>query len=128
VSQENVEIVRRGFEAWERGDIEGLLQAFDETVVVRPVIGPDRLGPSGVLEMAADWVEGFEEFTMKAEEFIDAGDDVVVRVRQEAREASAGVPVEATFWFLYSMRDGKAVRFELFREREQALAAVGPGK
>jgi len=125
VSRENVELVQRGFEAWERGDLESLVQTFDEDVVTRPIIGPDRLGPQGVLEMAADWVEGLDEFTMKPEEFMDAGDQVVVRVRQEAREASAGLPVEATFWFVYTIREGKAVRFELFRDREQALEAAG---
>jgi ketosteroid isomerase-like protein len=125
MSQQNVEVVRKGFTAWERGDLEGLLATFDDNVITRPIIGPERHGPEGVLEITADWIEGFEEFTMTAEEFIDGGDGIVVRVRQEAREASAGVPVQATFWFVYFLRDGKVFHFEMFRDRAQALETVG---
>lgn len=125
MSRENVELARRGFEAWERGDLSEVIQTFHENVVTRPIIGPEWHGPQGVLEMAADWVEGFEEFTMTGEQFIDAGDDVVVRVRQEAREASSGVPVRATFWFVYTVQEGKVVRLEMFQDRSQALEAAG---
>jgi ketosteroid isomerase-like protein len=125
MSQKNVEIVRQGLEAWERGDLSEVIRDFDESVVTRPIIGPEWHGPQGVLEMAADWVEGFDEFTMIGEEFIDAGDAVVVRIRQEGRGASTGVPVQVTFWFVYSLKDAKVIRFEMFQDRDQALQAVG---
>jgi uncharacterized protein len=125
MSQENVEVVRRGHQAWERGDIAEVIRMFDESAVTRPIIGPERRGPQGMLETAADWVEGFDEFTMIGDEFIDAGDDVVVRVRQEARGVSTGVPVRVTFWFVYSLRDAKIIRFEMFQDRATALEAVG---
>jgi ketosteroid isomerase-like protein len=98
---------------------------FDQGVVARPIIGPEWHGPQGVLEMAADWVEGFDEFTMIGEELIDAGDAVVVRIRQEGRGASTGVPVQVTFWFVFSLKDAKVVRFEMFQDRNEALQAVG---
>jgi ketosteroid isomerase-like protein len=92
MSQENVEIVRRGLEAWEHGDLSEVIRDFDESVVTRPIIGPEWHGPQGVLEMATDWVEGFDEFTMIGEEFIDAGDAVVVRIRQDGRGATTVSP------------------------------------
>jgi ketosteroid isomerase-like protein len=98
---------------------------FHEDAVTRPIIGPEWHGPQGLLEMAADWVEGFDDFTMSGEEFIDAGDHVVVRIRQEGRGASTGVPVNVTFWFVYSLRQSKVVRFEMFQDRDKALEAVG---
>jgi ketosteroid isomerase-like protein len=125
MSKENVEIVRRGIEAWERGDLSEVIRVFDETVVTRPIIGPEWHGPQGVLEMAADWVEGFDEFTMSGEEFIDAGDAVVVRIRQEGRGTSTGVPVQVTFWFVYTLKDAKVIRFEMFQDRDEALQAGG---
>jgi ketosteroid isomerase-like protein len=41
MSRENVEVVRRSFEAWERGDLAGVIEMFDEAVVTRPLIGPE---------------------------------------------------------------------------------------
>jgi ketosteroid isomerase-like protein len=125
MSQENVEVVRRGLRSWERGDLAGVLDMFDANAVTRPIIGPEWHGPEGVLDMAADWVEGFDDFTMLGEEFIDAGEHVVVRIRQEGRGASTGVPVSVTFWFVYSLKDAKVVRFEMFQDRSQALEAAG---
>src|SRR5919109_2311117 len=125
MSQENVEIVRRGLKAWELGNLSEVIRMFDERVVTRPIIGPEWHGPQGVLEMAADWVEEFDEFTMIGEEFIDAGDAVVVRIRQEGRGTSTGVPVQVTFWFVYSMKDERVIRFEMFQDRDEALQSVG---
>jgi ketosteroid isomerase-like protein len=124
MSQENVEIVRGQFEAWTRGDLAAVVERIDENAVVRPIIGPEWRGPQGFLEMAADWVEGFDEFTVTAEEFIDARDEVVVRVHQEARGASTGVPVQVTFWWVYSLKDGKVIRLVMFEDREPALKAA----
>jgi ketosteroid isomerase-like protein len=125
MSQENIEVVRGQFQAWTRGDLAAVFERVDENGVVRPIIGPEWHGPQGFLEMAADWVEGFDEFTVKAEEFLDAGDEVVVRVHQEARGASTGVPVQVTFWWVYSLKDGKIIRLEMFEDREPALEAAG---
>jgi ketosteroid isomerase-like protein len=124
MSRGNVEIVREGHQAWECGDISKVIEMFAEDAVTRPIIGPEWHGPQGVLEMAADWVQEFEEFTMTAEEFIDAGDRVVVRVRQTARGAGTGVPVQVTFWFVYTVYDGKVTRFEMFQGRDEALVAA----
>jgi len=82
-------------------------------------------GPEGMLDVAAEWIDTFDEFTMKGEEFIDAGDHVVVRVTQEGRGGGSGVPVTGTFWFVFGMRDRKVVTFDMYATREQALEAVG---
>jgi len=113
MSQENVEVVRRGFEAWEADDLSGLLALLDDDLVTRrlaPMADPGTWhGTEGLLEMVAEWMDAFDEFEMKAEEFIDAGDHVVVRVAQEGRGSDSGVPVTATFWFVHGVRDGKTV-------------------
>jgi ketosteroid isomerase-like protein len=108
-----VEIVRRGFEAWEAGDLSGLLALLDDDLVTRrlaPMVDPGTWhGPAGLLENVAEWMDAFDEFKMKAEEFIDAGDHVVVRVAQDGRGSDSGAPVTATFWFVFGVRDGKTV-------------------
>jgi ketosteroid isomerase-like protein len=71
-------------------------------------------------------MDAFDEFKMKAEEFIDAGDDVVVRVAQEGRGSDSGAPVTATFWFVFGVRDGKTVTtLDMYATREDALEAAG---
>jgi uncharacterized protein len=129
MSQENVEIVRRGFEAWEAGDLSGLLALLDDHLVTRrlaPMPDPGTWhGPEGALEVAAEWMDAFDEFKMKAEEFIDADDHVVVRVAQEGRGSGSGAPVTATFWFVYCVRDGKAVTWDMYATGQQALEAAG---
>src|SRR2546430_16272920 len=129
MSQENVEVVRRGFEAWEADDLGGLLAVFDDELVTRrlaPMPDPGTWhGPEGAIEVAAEWMEAFDEFKMKAEEFIDAGDHVVVRVAQEGRGSGSGAPVTGTFWFVYGVRDGKAVTWDMYGTRREALKAVG---
>ena len=129
MSRENVEIVRRGFAAWEADDLAGVLAMFDEGLVTRrlaPMPDPGTWhGPEGALEVAAEWMDTFDEFSMKAEEFIDAGEHVVVRVAQEGRGSSSGARVTGTFWFVWGMRDGRGVTWDIYATREQALEAVG---
>jgi ketosteroid isomerase-like protein len=127
MSQENVEIVRRGWEAFERGDLTGLLETMSDEVVSRR-IGLDTItyhGKEGYLELTTDWNEGFAEWSATAEEFIDAGDCVVVRNHQIARGEASGVPVESDFWFVYAIGEGKIVQQDMYVSKDQALDAAG---
>jgi ketosteroid isomerase-like protein len=135
MSQENVELVRAAFEGWERAwgsgtdDFGVLLAGFDDDLVTRrlaPMPDPGTWhGLEGMVDVVAEWTDTFDEFTMKGEEFIDAGDRVVARVAQEGRGDSSGVPVTATFWFVLGVRDQKVVTFDMYATREEALEAVG---
>ncbi len=130
MSQENVELVRRGFLAFRRGDYGVAFASVDREFIgthVAPM--PDVVsyhGPDGMRQMLADWVEGFNEFDMAVEEFIDANDDqVVARMRQSAVGRGSRVRVEADFWFVYTLRGQKLVRMEIYSSGPQALKAVG---
>jgi ketosteroid isomerase-like protein len=135
MSQENVEIVRQGFDAWEAAlgtgtdDLGALLAIFDDDLITRrlaPMPDPGSWhGVEGMLAVLTEWTDTFDEFTMRGEEFIDAGDEVVVRVGQQGSGDSSGVPVKATFWFAVGVRDGKIVTFDMYATREQAFEAVG---
>jgi ketosteroid isomerase-like protein len=130
VSPENVEIAQQAWAAWGRGDRAAALAAFDDDVVATRIAPmPDvRLyrGPQGLLQMLADWVEQFGEFQMSAVEFTDCNDSqLVVRVHQSATGVHSGAPIEADFWFVHTMRDGKIVRWDIYGNEAQALKAVG---
>jgi ketosteroid isomerase-like protein len=127
MSQENVELVRQGWEAFERGDMSQVLDLMSDDLVTHRS-HPDAAtyyGKEGYLDLTADWVEGFDEWSSTAEEFIDAGDRVVVRVRQSARGKTSGVSVESEFWFVFAIAARKVVRLDMLTSRDEALEAVG---
>jgi ketosteroid isomerase-like protein len=129
MSEENVDLVRRAFAAWESGDPAAILQYLHEDVVSRrvaPLIDPQTYhGPNGVTELIAGWLKPYDHFSSRADEFIDAGDSVVVRVPQEARLAGSEQLLTGTFWFLLGFQGEKVIRLEIYGERRQALEAAG---
>jgi len=127
MSEENVEIVRRAF-AYEIYGAGGRAEAeaiFDPDVVMNP----NDAGPyHGLNEMRDDferWATAFDELEVHAEEFIDAGDHVVVTAYHRARGRTSGVEVDGRFYEVYTLRAGKVVRVDEYVERAQALEAVG---
>jgi ketosteroid isomerase-like protein len=133
MSQENLEIVRRGYEAFIRGDLDSALaDVHEDFVATRVAPMPDVTpyhGPQGLVQIFVDWTADFDEFEMSPEEFIDANaEQVVVRQRQRAVGARSGVPIEAEFWFVNTVRGRKLLRLEIYASKSQALEAVGLGK
>lgn len=126
---DNVERIRRLYDAWEAGDIDAALAAVDPEIEwIVPQDSPDRRswsGPAGVLESMAEWTEPFEDFRFEVVEVRDLGGPVLVDLFQHARGKGSGVTVEGHIWHLWTVREGRAVRAEMFRSREEALAAAG---
>jgi hypothetical protein len=129
MSQENVDLVRRGWEAYERGDLSLALEEMSPDMVTYvapplPVAGTYD-GPEGLLQLTLDWAEGFDELVVTSEEFIEAGDQVVVRTLHRSRGAESGVPVETDIWYVFTTGAGKLVRLAVFNGRAAALEAAG---
>jgi ketosteroid isomerase-like protein len=129
MSEENVEAVRRAWEAWEEGELSDAIAAMRPEMVTYvapplPVAGT-YYGPEGFLQLTLDWAEGFDELEITSEEFFDAGDKVVVHARHRARGAASGVPVETDVWYVWTLKEGRAVRADVFNDRAEALEAAG---
>ena len=130
-----MEIVRQGFDVWEAAwgsgtdDLGALLAIFDDDMVTRrlaPMPDPGTWhGLEGMLAVLTEWTDTFDEYTMKGEEFIDAGDQVIVRVAQEGRGDDSGVPVTGTFWFVLGVGNRKVVSLDMYATRAEALEAAG---
>ena len=127
MSAESVEIVRAALEAFRRGDVdEALEHVHPEMVSARVDLdGAVFHGRDGLLALMADWTEGFEEWSYEAEEFVDAGDHVVVRLHQWGRGIGSGVPVDGDYWLTYAFEDGDVTRFTIYSDKQQAFASVG---
>ena len=130
MSGEDVEVVRRSLEAFRDGDVEGAI-ALGHPDIVGTRVDPDGAvfhGRDGILRLMADWMEGFEDWSYRAEEYVDAGDQVLVHIRQWGRGAGSGVQVEADNWIVYAVEDGLITRLQIYSDRAQAYAAAGLGE
>jgi ketosteroid isomerase-like protein len=128
VSREDVELVRRLYEAWLAGDQETALAGIDPDIEwVEPEENPDAgnwRGPEGVRESFEKWTEPFENYRLEVREFVDLDPCVLAVCRQHARGRGSGVEVDSDIWHLWTLRDGRAVRAEMFLRREDALRAA----
>jgi ketosteroid isomerase-like protein len=123
MSQENVDAIRGLFAALESQDWEAALGLFDPEVEWSPTEGTFR-GPEGVLKSLAEWLAPWEEHHIEAEEFAEAGDEVLAVVRLSGRVAGSGTRIDQRFFQVYALRDGKIVRMLEFLRRAEALEAA----
>ena len=134
MSQENVEIVRRVFEATARRDADAVLALYHPEVewdvskdgAMRQMFGSDVYrGREGLQRFFHKWHEAWEDMRNEPEELIDAGDDVVVVVTDRARGRVSGAEVARTHAAVWSVRDRKVARVAWFPTRTEALEAAG---
>ena len=129
MSQENIEVVRRAFEAWNAGDMDAFRELHD---------------PDTVLQMADDWPEpgpyvGREAVMREFEQlrqtwdrrdrseligdFIDVGDRVLVRFIWRGAGQGPAAAVELTS--IWTVRDGCVLAADYFRDYAEALEILG---
>jgi ketosteroid isomerase-like protein len=130
VPSANARLVRRGYEAWNRGDVEGVLSFLDPEIEWH---GYTHIPESGTLEGRDDvkaWLERFldawEQLEIEVSELIDAGVQVVALVRFRGSGKGSGVPVEGgTDGHVWTVRDGRIVAVTLYQGTREALQSVG---
>jgi ketosteroid isomerase-like protein len=130
MSQETVEIVRRGYEHFKvTGDLRPEIVHPDFVWDMSMFRGwPERQtypGIEGARQFIADWTEGWEEWELQLEELRDAGDRVVAILRQRGRSKATGLPAEMHFAQVWTVRDRKQFRMEMYASPAEALEAVG---
>ena len=129
MSQENVELVRRVCDAFNRRDIAAFLELLDPDVEWVPILavlegrvyrGHEEIR-GWIKDLATDW----EFFEVSYEEMRDLGDRVLVFGHWRARGRTSGGQSEQPGTWLYEMKKGKVVRLQTFTNRDEALEAVG---
>jgi ketosteroid isomerase-like protein len=125
VRKGNVEVVRGMLEDYVRGDYAAALPAFARDVEV--VTSLERFhGPAGVAEEANRWEEMWSDYRFEVQDLVEAGDNrVVLLYRQVGKAKESGVEVEERAGWVYTLRDGKIARVEMFQDRKTALRAAG---
>ena len=124
------ELVRSGYAAFNGDDLDGLVAKLHpeiEWVEPREVEGVRTyLGRERIRRFLPSFRQTWAEFQVEPEEIMDAGPErVLVLARLNARGKGSGVPVTARVAHLWTIRDGLAVRVEVFVDRIDALKAAG---
>jgi ketosteroid isomerase-like protein len=127
MSQENVEIVRRVYDAWSRDELASELMA-DEIEYVNPpgAIEPGtRRGLAAFARAVEKTTDAWEFWQMQPERFEAVADRVAVLVRYRARGRGSGAEVEGRESALFTLSDGKVTRYEWFHGPADAFDAIG---
>ena len=88
-------------------------------------IEPEARGAAGLAEGWGNWLQGYETYVITPEDFVDAGDEVLLLVHVRARTVRDGVELEHRPAALFQVRDGKVRRTRFYLEREMAYEAAG---
>jgi ketosteroid isomerase-like protein len=131
MSQKNVEVVRRGTEAWNRGDIHGFLEAVHPNIEAVPVIaelaeGTETVykGISGARRFWEDWRVEWD-FQFGETEFRDLGNTVLALTRISLTGLASGLDLDAPMAVIYRFEDGRVVRIHSYLDIDEALEAAG---
>jgi ketosteroid isomerase-like protein len=128
MSEENIEIVRRIYRAWEEGSPldSGLISDDIEWVNAKEAIEPGtRRGSDAFDEAAGSVTSTFPGVRIEFERFVDAGDRVVAIGNLRGTGRGSGIEVGRRQGYVWTIRDGQAVRFQWFNDPDEALDSVG---
>jgi ketosteroid isomerase-like protein len=123
----NVDIVREGIDSWSRGDLDGTLALIDPEIVWRPVtawpgIQPEYRGHAGVRRFWEAFRDPWETITLEADRIRELDERrVLTRSHFRARGRASGVTTEIVLYTVWTLEDGKLMRFESFTDEQAAL-------
>jgi ketosteroid isomerase-like protein len=125
----NIEIVRRGYDAWNRGDMAAVLELVDPSFEWHEALEV----PGGVHVYTREQFESYlmslarhwEMFQFETRELREAGDLVVADVLERARGRASGVEVSQRFMHVWTMRNQRACRMRAYLDKSEAMRAAG---
>jgi ketosteroid isomerase-like protein len=125
---EDVERLRSAYDAFNEGGVEAILErlAPDFQVRDRPT-SPDRetrYGKEGIKQLFDSYMEAFDALRLEPEEFIDAGDQVVVSLHQRVRGKGSGAEVVGHIAHVWTMHEGAVQSLRIFGDKHSALETL----
>ena len=128
MSEEDVEVVRRSFTAWNEGDVDALRRLYAEDVVVKPGItelGRTLEGDDPIGRWTTEMREAWAEVHWEIERIFEAGDVVVCFYNGMAVGRESGVKLERELTGLFRISDGRITSERIYLDRSEALEAAG---
>jgi ketosteroid isomerase-like protein len=131
MSAEDIEAIKRGIEAYNAGDLDGLIATADPEVRFTPMRklleGGEYIGHEGLRQFVADMDEEWAERGLDVEELRDLGDRVLVLGDWHAIGRDTGTQIRYPVAWLCEMKGGRLLRMRAYSDRRQALAEAGLG-
>jgi ketosteroid isomerase-like protein len=126
---DNVEIMRRGYEAFAARGVDGFLEFIHpEFELVTPpalALEPQTYrGHDGVRRYFESFYEAVDEIRLEADEFLPAGEKVIIPFRLITRGRTSGIEAGMHAVQVWELRDGKAIRADIYPTLEEARAAA----
>jgi hypothetical protein len=132
MSKENVALIRAIYDAFAAGDVAGVLGRMSPDIAWNeaenfpyadrnPYVGPDAVANGVFARLGGEW----DGFAATPEEFLDAGDAVVVTGRYLGSYKATGRSIRAQFVHVWRLASGKAVRFQQYTDTLQAARVTG---
>ena len=129
MSREKVELVKKGYEAWNAGDRQWVLDHMSPDVEwTTPPDDPDPAthhGHDGVLGFWASWRAAVGQLRFDPTEFVDIGDHVVVTAERSGVGEHSGLAVSDVVTQVFSFEGDTCVRVQEFYDRAEAMRSIG---
>jgi ketosteroid isomerase-like protein len=129
VSDENVELAHRAFDALGRRDIEGFLAIVDPAIEFTSLVQESEAtvyrGHAGVREFLDGMLTVFSDWRPIVEHVDGFDDSTIVKARVVGTAARSGMPLEQTMWQVAWVRDGLVTGWCWYRTEAEARAALG---
>ena len=124
-----MQTLRRAYQAFNEGGVEAFLERLAPEFQVRdrdssPDRAATRYGKEGIKELFASYMEAFDALRLEPQEFIEAGDRIIVSLHQHVRGKGSGAEVVGNIAHVWTMRGDAPFRLQIFGDKESALRAL----
>ena len=125
MSQENVEMVRAGFEAHNRGDLDAMLESYDPEVEFVTLLLGNHRGKEALRGLYEENRKAVLGYKLEPEELIVAGDKVIAVARMGGAGRVSQIALGDMIAFVFTIKDGLITRQQTLRNKNEALEAAG---
>ena len=127
MSEENLELIRAGFAAHNRGDLDALVQVYAPDAVFETLLLGTHQGNEAIRLIYEENQKTLSGYDVVPVELIDSGDQVVAVAEVKGVGPVSQIAMEDRdrFAFLFTIKNGRVVREQAFRNRDEALEAAG---
>jgi len=126
MSEENLELIKAGFAAHNRGDLDALVEFYDPDVVFETLLLGTHHGKEAIRLIYEENQKTLSGYSIDPVELIDSGDQVVAVAQVTGVGPVSQISMDGDrFAFLFTIENGRVVREQAFRNRDEALEAAG---
>jgi len=125
MSQANVERIKAGFDAHNRGDVDALVEVYAPDAVFETLLLGTHHGNESIRLIYEENQKTLSGYDVVPVELIDAGDKVVAVAQAVGSGPASEIAVDDHFAFVFTFKGDRVVREQAFRNKQEALEAAG---